>query len=341
MKIIPVILAGGKGERFWPLSRIVNPKQSLKLISEDPLILDTFNRLKTFTDFAVIANANLCQDFRKILPNHVTYIEEPMARNTASAIGLACISLMERFGDCIAFFETADHYYKDPIHYLNDIFKACAFAEQSNKIVLIGIVPTEPHTGYGYIKNGSQLSGQIYEVKSFKEKPTLNVAKQYLQEGGYLWNSGMFIAKCSVLLQEIHTNLPDLYSRLLAIKKSGFDPKILQSEFEAAPKVSIDYGVMEKSQNTAVLNSMMDWDDIGDFNAMARILPLDDDGNLSKGKLCAIDSQNNIIISEKLVGLIGVKNLVIVETPDAILICDKTETQKIRQLVQQLDSKYK
>lgn len=341
MKIVPVILAGGKGERFWPLSRTANPKQSLRLISDNPLILDTFNRLKTFTDFAVIANAKLCQDFRKILPPHVTYIEEPMARNTAPAIGLACISLMDRFGDCIAFFETADHHYKDPVHYLEDISKACAFAEQSNKIVLIGIVPTEPHTGYGYINNGSHLSGQIYEVKSFNEKPSLLVAKQYLQTGGYLWNSGMFIAKCSVILQEIHTHLPDLYSRLQAIKESGFNPQILRAEFEATPKVSIDYGVMEQSQNATVLNSTMDWDDIGDFNAMARIMPLDNNGNLSKSEFHAIDSRNNIIVSEKLVGLIGVNNLVIVETPDAILLCDKSETQKIRQLVQQLDAKYK
>ncbi|MHA1646865.1 MAG: mannose-1-phosphate guanylyltransferase, partial [Promethearchaeota archaeon] len=249
----------------------------------------------------------------------------------------------------IIFIETADHYYKNPDHYLQDIKNACKFAENQDKIVLIGIKPTEPHTGYGYIKNGTLIEPPsqkinetaIFDVDSFKEKPDLETAQQYLKSSDYTWNSGMFIAKCSVLLKEIKTYLPDLSEILDKIKESNFDPEILATEFAKSQKISIDYGVMEKSKNTVVLNSSMHWDDIGDFNAIARIINSDKNGNYNQSQdLQVLDSFNNIVRSDKLVALIGVDDLVIIDTPDALLVCKRSETQKIRQLLKKLDDKY-
>ncbi len=341
MKIIPVILAGGRGERFWPLSTLENPKQCLPLVSDEPMIVDTYNRLSQFDEFFIVANLFLCDKFRGLLPDRVVYIEEPCARNTSPAIGLACIALMQKFGDCIVFFETADHYYKDPDHYLRDIKKACAFAETYDKIVLIGIKPDSPHTGYGYIKSGSpvEASSDFFFVDSFKEKPDLATAQEYLRDGVFSWNSGMFIAKCSVLLKEIQRYLPSLFAGLEKIRSSGFTSEILDDEFSGFEEISIDYGIMEHSQETVVLSSAMHWDDIGDFNAIARILKPNSSGNFSKGQVQSINASGNIVASEKLVALIGVDELIIVDTQDALLVCKRSNSQKIKDLIQNFDNR--
>ncbi len=343
MKIIPVILAGGRGERFWPLSTPENPKQCLPLVSNEPMLMDTYNRLSEFDEFFIVANSFLCDKFREFLPEDASYIEEPYAKNTASAIGLACISLMEKFGDCIVFFETADHYYKDPNHYIRDIKKACAFAEIHDKIVLVGIKPDNPHTGYGYIKNGSLVEGSsdFFFVDSFKEKPDLTTAQGYLRDDSFSWNSGMFIAKCSVLLNEIKRYLPPLFAGLEKIKSSGFTSEVLDDEFRGFEKISIDYGIMEHSQETVVLSSTMHWDDIGDFNAIARILKPNSSGNFSKGQVQSINASGNIVVSEKLVALIGVDDLIIVDAPDALLVCKRSDSQKIKDLIRNFDNKNK
>jgi len=339
MKIVPVILAGGKGERFWPLSTPENPKQCLPLVSDQPMIVDTYNRLKDFDDFFIVANSFLCDKFRKLLPERVNYIEEPYARNTAPAIGLACITLLQKYGDCIVFFETADHYYEDISHYIDDIKNACTFASDHDKIVLIGISPKNPHTGYGYIKSGSLVENDIFLVDSFKEKPDLPTAQKYVNDGNYNWNSGMFIGKCSVMLREIEKSLPSLFSGLQRIKEGDFSKDLLSKEFSKFEKISIDYGVLERSNETVVLQSTMPWDDIGDFNAVTRILNPDSEGNFSKKPIHSLDSHGNIVISNKLVALIDVDDIIVVDTKDALLICRRTESQKIRELVKSLDQK--
>ncbi|MHA1522592.1 MAG: mannose-1-phosphate guanylyltransferase [Promethearchaeota archaeon] len=343
MKHIPVILAGGKGERFWPLSRVTKPKQNLPLMSENPMILDTYLRLKSFDEFFIVANQNLCDSFRLVLPSHVGYIIEPTARNTAPAIGLACAYLQQKFGDCVVFFETADHYYSDSSEYLSEVQKACLFAENNDKIVLIGISPDSPHTGYGYIEQGDDIKKSFYNVHQFKEKPDLETAKMYLDKGTFSWNSGLFIAKTSVLLKEISQNLPDLGNILSELQENNFEEPSLSQLFQKTLKISIDYGVMEKSSETVLLKSTMSWDDIGDFNAISRHFSGDSQGNILRGNgnLESIDASENIIISDKLVALIGVENLVIIETDDALLVCNRDETQKIREIVQKLNEKYR
>lgn len=337
MKIIPVILAGGKGERFWPLSTPENPKQCLPLVSDQPMIVDTYNRLKDFDEFFIVANSFLCDKFRKILPERVEYIEEPSPRNTAPAIGLTCISLLHKYGDCIVFFETADHYYQDISHYIKDIKNACTFSLTHDKIVLIGITPKNPHTGYGYIERGERVENDFFYVNIFKEKPDLITAQKYVEDGKYTWNSGMFIGKCSVILNEIEKNMPSLYSGLQEISKGKFTQEILTEEFNKFEKISFDYGVLERSKETIVLQSTMPWDDIGDFNAVARILKPDSKGNISKKPIHSLDAHGNIVISDRLVALIDVDDLIIVDTKEELLICKRSASQKIREIVKSLD----
>ncbi|MFA6089076.1 MAG: sugar phosphate nucleotidyltransferase [Candidatus Woesearchaeota archaeon] len=341
MNIIPVILAGGKGERFWPLSREKRPKQSLALTSEKALIHETYDRLKEFSDFCIVANKNLCNSFKTILPSSVKYIEEPMGRDTCAAIGYAAAYLSNMYQDCVMIIEPADSYHKDLITYNADMKKACDFATHQNVIVLMGIKPTHPHTGLGYIKTGIHLFENINTVDKFVEKPNLALAKKYVNDETFLWNSGKFIAKASVVLLEIQEHMPKLYQQLMKIKESNFDEKIVFELFPQMEKKSFDIGVLEKSRKAAVLTSTMDWDDVGDFNAITRIQKPDEAGNYIKGLSKTIESKGNIVVSEKLVALIGVEDLLIVDTPDALLVCRKDRSQDIKKLVQELDEKYK
>jgi mannose-1-phosphate guanylyltransferase len=341
MKSVTVILAGGKGERFWPLSRENRPKQVLTLFKDKPMIVETYERLSSFDHFYIVANEDLNAHFRTILPNNVGYINEPCAMNTAPAIALACAYLQHKFGDCIVFFETADHYYENTAFYLQEIEKAMDFAQSNDQIVLIGINPTEPHTGYGYIQRGQEIRDQIYNVVQFIEKPSKSVAANLIAQGNVSWNSGMFISKTSVMLAEIQKCLPDLAEVMTSIQSADFKPEIIRHEFPKSPRISIDFGVLEKSDRVAVLNSPMAWDDIGDFNAVYRHKERDESGNVSTTKTYIYDSHENIILSERLVGLIGIENLAVIDTPDAILICRRDETQKIKDFLKKIPPEYK
>lgn len=240
------------------------------------------------------------------------------------------------------FFETADHYYSDETKYIHEIQNACEFAEKNDKIVLIGITPDSPHTGYGYIEQGEKIFDSFYNVQKFKEKPNLKTAMEYLKAETFSWNSGLFIAKTSVLLKEISQFCQNLEIFFWNCRNVIFRTSI-HTTIPKAPKISIDYGVLEKSSEIILLKSNMDWDDIGDFNAIARHFNGDSRGNIIRGNgtLNKINSTKNIIISDKLVALIGVNDLVIVETDDALLVCHRSETQKIREIVQNLDEKYR
>lgn len=340
MKIIPLILAGGSGKRFWPLSRQNKPKQCLKLFSDQPMIVETYTRLANFDQFAIVANDALNDYFKELLPSDVIYINEPEPRNTAPAIALATAHLYHQFGDFIIFIETADHYYKDPDFYIKEIKKACTYAEKADKIVLMGIRPTEPHTGYGYIHQGTLLEEGIYNVQSFKEKPDLATAKRYLAEGGYSWNSGMFIARASVLLSEFKTHLPDMYKKIQHLESTNFSAEEIKKIFPTFTRVSIDYGIMEKSSNIVVHPSEMHWDDVGDFNALARIKDADSNGNISNTELHVLDSHGNIVVGDKMVALIGVDNLIIAQTEDVLFIGDRKHSQDVKEILKKVDPKY-
>ncbi|MBN2881493.1 mannose-1-phosphate guanylyltransferase [Candidatus Woesearchaeota archaeon] len=340
-----VILAGGYGQRFWPLSRMNKPKQCLPIVSDKPMIKDTIDRLSVVfgENIYISTGRDMSDEIKKIMPDS-KFIIEPMARNTAACIGLSAMTLFSRDPDSVMFIETADHYYKDVELYLSHVRFALSKAKETDKIILIGIHPSSIHTGYGYIEKDSIVDSNSIDlcgVKSFKEKPSYDIAKEYVESGKFLWNSGMFISKCSVMLAEIEKNLPELYASICRIRDSNFDESVLNFEFEKLEKISIDVGVMEKSSEVLVVDAQMHWDDVGDFNAYERILTPDSDGNFVKSDIVSVNSTGNIVVGNKLVSLIGVKDLIVITTDDVVLVCDKNCSQDIKKVIEILNEKKK
>ena len=332
MTLIPVIMAGGNGERFWPLSRINNPKQCLKITSNKTMIQETIDSLKPLSKNIFISTR---QDLKNKIKKTINaqFILEPERRDTAAAIGLACIEVMKKHNDPVIFIETADHFYKDKVNYRKHIKLAYKEAKK-NSIILIGIKPTFPNTGYGYIqpKNNNKIS----EIKSFKEKPNEKKAKLFVKNN-YLWNSGMFVFKASVMLEEIKKYMPKLYKGLLEIKKSS---KNKAKIFKTLDKISIDFGIIEKSKKTKVLKGTFPWEDVGSWKSMENIHKADKNNNILLGKATTLNSKNNITINKKLVALCDVNNLIIIESKDAILVCKKDSCQDVKKLVKNLKKDY-
>jgi mannose-1-phosphate guanylyltransferase len=340
MVIYGVIMAGGSGTRFWPYSRTNRPKQLLKLFSDESMICETIERLAP-----IISKENIYISTNPILGKmikdeapEVNFVIEPIPKNTAACIALSAITIMERDPEGVMFIETSDHVYKKPEEYIDTIRKAVITARK-NKIVLIGIKPTFPHTGLGYIHYGNSFDEDIpdtYYVTEFKEKPDLKTAKIFLEDGKYLWNSGMFIAKCSVMLEEIRKYMPKLHEGIMKIKNSNFDDDVKKEVFEDIESISIDYGVMEKSANKVVINAEIDWDDIGDFLAIERYYPKDERKNVA---LCEYegDATNCIMLSQtrKIVAN-NVDGLIIVDTPDASFVCNKNDMQRIKKAIEKI-----
>lgn len=343
-----VIIAGGSGQRFWPLSRKSLPKQCIAITSDKPMIQETVERLdKIFKKNIYISTGeHLAQAIKNILSD-INFILEPMPKNTAACVGLSAAYLFSKDKDAVMFVETSDHVYNDEESYLNHVKFSLDCAKKSNKIVLLGINPTNPNTGYGYINVGNSVNSKfnldenipLHEINEFKEKPTLEIAKDYLQRGNFLWNSGMLASKCSVILEEIKKYLPDLYESLMKIIESNFDKKILYNEFLKLEKVSFDNGILEKSNAVLCVNSKMHWDDVGDLSSFERFLKSDSDGNVCIGNTKQIESNNNIIISDddSLVSLIGVKDLIVSIKNNVVLVCKKNQNQKVKDMVALLE----
>ncbi|MFT4343385.1 MAG: mannose-1-phosphate guanylyltransferase [Candidatus Woesearchaeota archaeon] len=340
MALHGVIMAGGSGTRFWPYSRATMPKQLLKIFSDKSLIQETVERLEPLIpaeNIHIATNKQLGSLIKKVLPN-VNYVIEPVPRSTAACIGLSALYILEQDTDGIMFIETADHMYKDPELYIDTIRKA-VIAATHDKVALIGINPSFPHTGYGYIHAGREYSADIpdsYVINAFKEKPDSKSARFFVEDGNYLWNSGMFIARCLVMLEEIKCYMPALYDGLMRIKTSAFDPTVISEVFEGLESVSIDYGVMEKSQNTVVIRSDMPWDDLGDYLALGRWFVPDARKNINLSEYegtavnCILLSQTRKIIIN------NVSNLVVADTPDATLICSKEYMGKIKRIIEKI-----
>ena len=342
MMIKAIIMAGGYGARFWPKSRKNIPKQILEINSNKPMIVDTVERLKPlvkYEDLYVSTSKDMGKHIKGILPKEVNYVLEPMGKGTAAAIGLSAITMLDKDPEAVMFIETADHVYNDVDAYLTHIREAVEVAREGS-IVLIGIKPTHPHTGLGYIKHGTTVKEdgiRIYNVLSFKEKPDLETAKKFLHEGTYLWNSGMFIAKASAMLDEIQKYMPRVHEGLMKIKASKFDENVIKEEFKKFPSLSIDYGVMEKSLNTVVLEGNFHWDDIGDWQAMDRLFGKDENGNVVKASYEG-NAKNSIIFSDRRkIKAVDVEDLIIVDTEDCLLVCAKDRAQDVRKVVDMLE----
>jgi len=335
-----VIMAGGSGTRFWPKSRKNIPKQCIAIVSSKTLIEETVERLELLApkqNIYISTGKHLEGPIRKIVPD-VKYVVEPLSKNTAACIGLSAMTILLNDPEAIMVVETADHVYSDVDAYINHLQVGVEMAKD-DKIVLIGIKPTFPHTGFGYIHQGKEITGEsedikIFDIAGFKEKPDYKTAKQFLDEGMYLWNSGIFISKAKVMLEAIRQHMPQLYNALLRIDDSEFDEQVIFEEFEQLESISIDYGVMEKAKNTVVVRGEFPWDDVGDWKAMDRIHPKDSKGNVIMGKHKG-NARNCIIFGDdKQIETGDIEGLVIVDTKDCLLVCSKDRVQEIKKIVE-------
>lgn len=345
-KIYGLILAGGRGERFWPKSKKSKPKQLLPIISKKSMIEETFTRLNSFIDknnIYVVTTENLKESIESLsLFEKENIIYEPFGKNTALAIGLSAIRLKHLNKDSLMLVCPADHNIFPDREFQNTIHIGMEYALKDN-LVTFGITPTRPDEGYGYIEIGEELlQEKVYRIKSFKEKPNVKRAISYLKKGNTLWNSGIFLWKVETLLKSIEKYLPEMYKGLIEYEKHiklEDEKEHLLKLYQDAPSTSIDFGIMERAENIVIVRALFNWDDVGDWNALERIKNKDKEGNIIEGEVVALNSKNNIVISEfGLVTLIGISNLVIVKTEKEILICKKNETGEIKNLLKILEN---
>jgi len=348
-----VIMAGGSGTRFWPLSREKMPKQLLKIGSADTLIQQTVSRVLPIIrreDIFVVTNQALADDINIQLSTKfgeawdMNFILEPEAKNTAPALGLAALHLNRIDPEGIMVVFSADHSIRKADEFLSLLRKA-GDAAANNYLVTLGITPDRPETGYGYIKAGERCreitdDNGVCRVEAFVEKPNIEIAKEYLKHGQYYWNSGIFIWKTSTLLEEIKKQAPSLDAGLIEIQKSiGTDQEteVIARVFKKLESISIDYAVMEKTDRAAVIPADIGWSDVGSWTALDDVSEHDASGNIVSGNVIDIDSHDSIIYAEKrLVATIGLKDAVVVDTPDATLVCSKERAQDVKKVVEEL-----
>ena len=352
MKIIPVILAGGRGERFWPISHSDRPKQLLSFKGKKTLIQDTFLRaskiIKDKNAKPLLIIGKSCSD--AILENLkkdfvFDVIIEPVGKNTAPAIAMAAKFISKKYGDALMLVMPADHYISPLASFKRAVYYGADTAEKSDALIVFGIKPKRPETGYGYIKTGKILSDKnqlkMCNVLSFKEKPDLKTAKFYLKSNKYLWNSGIFLWKTSVILNQIKMLMPDLYKEVFKVDDE-FSQKSIDSFYKNCICESIDYGVMEKSKNIVAVIGDFFWDDIGSWESLIRIYQPNKNGTIIKGKnifesFCC----NSIIYNESYmpVATIGLKNIVFVTTNKAILAIDRSFLPEIKKYLSLMKKK--
>jgi len=342
-RVHAVILAGGTGSRLWPLSRQHLPKQFLTLDGDASLLQTTISRLSPVIDadsVLIVTQEALAKGeaYHALLPYQSLF--EPVGRNTAPAIALAAAYLMVDGTDPIMVVLPADHVIKDETKFHEHLQIAIGAAEQ-NKLVTFGIRPIRPDTGFGYIKAHAVDASEAYAVERFTEKPDLTTAEQFLAEGNYFWNSGMFVWRASVILAEIAQHLPSVYKIVQDIvaetRTAGGFQQAVEKYFAAMPSISIDYGVLEKSSRVSLIPCDIGWNDVGSWQAVHEISAKDEQGNALQGNVIAVDCKNSLIRSEKrLVAAIGLEDVCVIETADAILIAKSDQTQRVREVVDAL-----
>lgn len=345
-----VIMAGGKGERFWPKSRRKTPKQLISITDDGKTLIQRsvhrVLKLCSAENIYIVTNKDYAMAINKQLPEipFENIIVEPFAKNTAACIGLAAAYIMDKDENSTMVVLPSDHIINDNDKFIKILKCAVEMAEKGENIVTLGITPSYPETGYGYIKfsdNVCKIKGQsIYLVERFVEKPDVKKAEEYMISGKYLWNSGMFIWKVSTIMNSIKKYMPELFEGLMTIKDSLYTSrynKVLYDEYEKFKSISIDYGIMEHAENIYTIPSEFGWDDVGTWTSLERIRKTDSLGNVAKGNVVSVDTKGCIIEGgKKLVATIGVENLVIVETDDATLICSKDRCQDIKLLLNEI-----
>ncbi len=348
MKVFVVILAGGKGERFWPKSREAMPKQFIKLTDNGTMLQLTFNRARKITseeNIYVVTGTVYADLVAQQLPEmpRKNIIAEPEGRNTAPCIGLTAVLLEAQDPEGVMVVLPADHYIAQEDKFNDVLEMGVRLAAEKNFFVTLGILPTRPETGYGYIELGPQSNcyGQRYhEALSFKEKPDYETAQRYLGLGNFYWNSGMFIWQVKALLEEIKQHQPELTKGLNCLREA-MKKETLQQElpviYSRLPKQSIDYALLEKVDNILVIPCDFGWDDVGSWAALPRVFQVDGEGNYLQGSVVTMGAHNCIIDGKtKLIAAVGVEDLVVVDTDDVILICPRDRSQDVKLLLEQL-----
>lgn len=350
MKKTALIMAGGRGERFWPKSRKTLPKQFLSLTNDGKTMIQlTVERILPLVDIEDIYIATN-NDYRELVQEQLPALPpqnilcEPVGRNTAPCIGLGAMHISAKYEDALMFVLPSDHLIKNNDIFVKTLDDACAIAEQENNLVTLGITPNYPETGYGYIKmniDSPKLNG--FEVERFVEKPNIELAKEYLASGKYLWNSGMFIWKVSSIINNIKTFIPDMCDGLKKIQSAIGTPDedvALKQIFPELESVSIDYGIMEKASDIFVLPGNFGWDDVGSWLAIERIKGADEDDNCLTGNVLSYGTKNcTIEAKDKLIAVVGMKDTIVVDTEDATLICDKSSAGDIKKILEMIRNK--
>lgn len=365
MKRTAVIMAGGSGERFWPLSRRKQPKQLLCLTSDDKtMIEETLERiapLVSYSDMFIITSEALLAPMREMLsaipPENI--VAEPLKRNTAPCIALAAAFIAERYAedglqpcDISMAVLAADHYISSKELFCTTAEAAFTCAETTAQLVTLGIPPSRPETGYGYIETAQAESTPLAaeKVVSFREKPSREKAEEFVASGNFLWNSGMFFWRVDVVAEGLCQHLPDVGSTIDALRTAlrnrthstpSGTPQGTREIFAPMPDISIDYGLMERADNVAVVRALFPWDDVGSWDALPRVFPADEQGNITLGDSVVLDSTNCVVVNRcsgnsTAVAVVGMENVVVVATPNGILVCPVERAQDVKKVVQTL-----
>lgn len=344
-----VIIAGGKGERFWPQSRLSRPKHLLPIVGNKEMLLQAIDRFEGFIpdeNIIIITNAEQVEAINSLCPNikKENIFAEPIGRDTAAAVALATLIIKSKNPHAIFAILPADHVINDTIAFRNCIEQAYSVAEKYPSLITLGIKPTIPATGYGYIQKGNSIGERTFSVKRFVEKPNKESAQKYLDSGDYLWNAGMFIWKVETIENALIEHCHDLYKKMqpleTILKNGGNFSTTLKEIYLGLEKISIDYAVMEKAENVFTIEATFDWDDVGEWPAIERHSEADSQGNVVRGNAILSESNRNIVLNENghLTAVLGIDDLIIIQTKDATLICPKNKSQEIKALVQKISA---
>jgi len=342
--IYAVIMAGGSGTRFWPLSRESMPKQMLRIGGEETLIEQTIGRVTPLIPsdrIFIVTNKRHAEQIQFQVPGigKGNFIIEPEAKNTAAAIGLAAVIIHRKDPEATMCVLAADHLIKERDRFLETLKDAFRAAEDGY-LITIGIKPTRPETGYGYIEVGNAVAHGVFSAKGFVEKPDFDKAQRYIKDGRYYWNSGIFVWKARVIMDEIRRYMPSLFEGLEEIESAlgkGDEEMVMGKIFSRLEPLSIDYGVMEKSDRVAVIPADIGWSDVGSWAALDEISIKDVHGNVITGNVVDVDSRDSILYaSDRLVATLGLQDMIVVDTEDATLVCRKDRAQDVKKIVAEL-----
>lgn len=345
--IYALILAGGSGQRFWPVSRRSRPKQLLRLVSDETLLEQTLARLSGIVPperTLILTNIEQETAVRELLPNFPTenIIAEPAKRDTAAAVALGVGWVAARHHTATMIVLPADHIINDSAAFQRTLKTAARAAEETGSLVTIGIKPTWACPGYGYVEQGKPVrlrkhdgGAALHQVVRFREKPNAELAESFVRQGHFRWNAGMFVWSVAMVLTEFNRHAPELASFISQLAASGRFEGAVRDHFSALPSISFDYAIMERADRVLVVEAEFDWDDVGSWSAVAKYIQRDKHGNALNCNAAIIDSSDNIVFAEDhtTVALLGVRDLIVVRTGDALLVCNRHDAEKIKNIV--------